>query len=223
MTAERLQGVVRSPRSGQRGVTLIELLVGMIIAGILSGLIVLTWVSLSQSYSRSVKSSKGRDYAREAMSRIVRELRAGQTFTVDPIIRVGSANEVILTSSFNEAGNTDPLTKPRFVRYRLSGGTVYRQTAATLAGVYVAPQAVIVQYVVNQDFMTEDGTPTPLFEYTYTDSSGSYQTVDTLSSLALRQQTVSVAVRLMVDLNPGKSPVHIDLLSTAQLRNGRQT
>lgn len=225
MTAWRTQSASRAPRTGQRGVTLVELLVGITIVSVLSGMIILSWASLTQSYSRSAKSSEARDFAREAMARMVREIRAGQTHTSSPIILTGSPNEIVLTSSFNEAGNTNPRTAPRYVRYVLSGGTVYRQTAATLAGVTTARQEVVIEHVVNQnqEFSREDGTPTPLFQYTYTAVGGSHQTVDALTGLVMRQQTVSIAVRLMVDLNPGKSPVHIDLLSTAQLRNGRQS
>ena len=57
------------------GLTLVELLVVMTIGVIVSGAILLTWSSLTRSFSFTTKSSDSQDFARDAVARMGREIR----------------------------------------------------------------------------------------------------------------------------------------------------
>ena len=61
--------------SGQRGMTLVELLVAMSISLVISAMIILSWVALSGSYANTVRRGKTSDFARQAMDRMEREVR----------------------------------------------------------------------------------------------------------------------------------------------------
>ena len=125
----------RRAGSGQAGVSLIELLVGMAIMGVISTMLLLTWFALSNSYSYSINSANARDDGRQALARLQREIRDAQM----PTIASGTASDAILTrarpytvalfTSFNEADNatmtwsstshTASSSTPHLVVYRL--------------------------------------------------------------------------------------------------------
>jgi type II secretory pathway pseudopilin PulG len=105
----------------QRGITLVELLVGMSIMTVISTMILMGWFSLSRSYSFSVSSSDARDSARGALSRIAREIRDAEN---DPAVSETSvvrarARWIEFYTTFNMATAGTPSTVPRLVLYRL--------------------------------------------------------------------------------------------------------
>ena len=63
----------------QRGLTLTELLIGMVVTGILSTMVLAGWFALSRSYSFSLSSNNAREDGRQTISRMAREIprRAG--------------------------------------------------------------------------------------------------------------------------------------------------
>lgn len=67
---------------------------------------------------------------------------------------------------------------------------------------------------------SSDSNWTPIFKYSYYDSDGDLQSSSSMSGAA-RLAIIAVQLRLLVDLNPAKAPVHADLRGTAQLRNAR--
>lgn len=116
----------------QRGMTLVELLVSMVIAGIISSMMLISWFALNNSFSFSVSSSKARDMGREAMSRMEREVRDAQwgavntgippyTFilTSEPMVVYARPYTLVFSTTFNEANAANPTTKPHLVAYRL--------------------------------------------------------------------------------------------------------
>ena len=125
-------------RVNQRGLTLIELLVGMIIMGIVSTMLLAGWFTLSESYSFSVHSADARDSGRQALARMQREIRDAQkppivgstSSAADAIVLRARAYWIALSTTFNEPGNsamgwtgtpapTPSPTKPHLVVYRL--------------------------------------------------------------------------------------------------------
>src|SRR5450756_1943873 len=90
------EATMRAPTyvAGQKGLTLVELLIGIIIAGILTTMILMGWFSLQNSYSMSSQSTKQREAARDAMSRIVRELRDAQATGTDNPLKLANWDEV---------------------------------------------------------------------------------------------------------------------------------
>jgi type II secretory pathway pseudopilin PulG len=205
-------------------VTLVELLIGMTIATLLSGMVIMGWFTLQDSYSSTVKSNKAREYARDAMARMVREIRDARAGSnVMYAVTAASPNAIRLTTSFNDADASSDLAakmldySPRMVTYTYDAGTstVYR---AVDNG---TPRALVTN-VVNSQVAQGANSSTPLFIYTYVDgASGTLKTATTVPNDKLAG-IQSVRIQLLVDLNPGRSPVHIELVSTAQLRNMRK-
>jgi prepilin-type N-terminal cleavage/methylation domain-containing protein len=72
---------------------------------------------------------------------------------------------------------------------------------------------LLLKHVVN---IGANPTPTALFRYNYYDTSGVLQTTSTPTD---PWGLVAVQIHALVDVNPFKAPVYVDLVSTAQLRN----
>lgn len=144
--------------TGQSGLTLIELLVGLIIGTIITTMILLSWFALNKSFSFAVSSNIARDNARQMISRMERELRDTQqpiTITEAGVYRARTYWCEFFTT-FNQAGNTlttpspSPTSvgtytlAPRLVLYRLyKDGSLWRFTDAnndgTIANVNLNP------------------------------------------------------------------------------------
>ena len=214
----------RRGRDSQAGMTLVELLAAMAIMTIVSTMIIMSWVALSRSYAFSVKSSKSREYARDAVSRMTREIRDAQGIGSSwPLVQAGPYL-LTFTTAFNRSGSDDPLTQPRLVRYSLETGRLYR-TADTIGGTGVGngdlSDETPVQLVTDVVNPTTGASPVPVFRYTYIDSDGSTKfTANPTAGLLSR--IISVEIRLRIDLNPGHSPDYFELVTTSQPRNLRQ-
>ena len=132
---------------GQEGLTLIELLVSIIILGIVSTMVLMSWFSLQNSYSYSINSNLQRDTARQALSRMEREIRDAQARPLpntDPALYRARPYWIAFYSTFNQAGNTTPSLVPHMVMYRLyKDGTVWRfqdlDNNGTITGVNMDP------------------------------------------------------------------------------------
>ena len=236
----KIDRCARPRRPGQSGMTLVELLVTMLVLGIVTTLLVGIWILLQNSYAFSVRSEKQQEMARDAVSRMVREIRdsGGQAGSAagSSILSAGP-QEITFSTAFNDpgvdevrtdgAGDGYPYLPPRggyFYVTNAAGtsGTLYRwrDTDVILGRSDDDRVDAVVKDVVN-------GTA-PIFTYTCINTGSApsgislgepYQT----TSPADRTSIVSVQIRLKVDLNPGKSPQYMDLISTAQPRNQRQT
>lgn len=234
-----------SPSRGQRdaGVTLVELLVVMTISVVLGGMILLTWFALSGSYANTVKRGEAGDQARFALARMVREIRDLEQPPAS-VSEVGLVRArpfyIVLYTTFNKAGNTSADVPPRLVMYRLySNGELWRfadvDGNGSIGGVNITLEGnfplserasgeggqVVTGNVVNC-VTPSAASPTPVFTYIYYGADGTLATnVHDVRGTTNRSQVRAVGIDLLVDLNPGKSPVYTHLRSTAQLRNAR--
>ena len=139
----------------QRGMSLVELVVGIAIMSLVSTMILMGWFSLQKSYSYSVKSNVQRDSARQALSRMQREIRDAEARplpNVDPAIyrartywiAVYTTFNVYKTASPTPQLNTDSGLAPHMVMYRLySDGEIWRfddlNNNGVIAGVNMDP------------------------------------------------------------------------------------
>lgn len=217
-----MRAATRAGRRGQSGMTLVELLVAMAIATVISGMIIVSWVNLQNSYSYSANSSKAREYARDGMARVIREIRDSKGRSTTSPVASATANEVSFYSMFNVPGAASD--KASHVQGLLSYAAPlvsYRYDAASQTlyrSVGTGAEQALVKHVVN-GIVAEGGNPsTPVFTYTYLDANGVPVEANSVSSTYLGQIR-KVRVHLLVDLNPRRSPVYMDLVSTAQLRN----
>ena len=213
------------------GITLVELLVAMAIMSVVVTMLLVTWMALSDSFGHTTRSSNARDYARQAASRMEREIRDAEAqltaghYQGLPAILWASANKIVFVTTFNNSGNDLPNAQPLAMMYKLDGDTLYMQRDADDDGEWdaSAPRALI-PFVANGP--TGSSGSTPIFSYTYVADDGSFVTVHPTSdstslSEALRARVVSVSFTLLVDVNPGRAPTPMTLTTTAQLRNQR--
>lgn len=226
----------------QRGMTLVELLVALTISLVISAMLIMSWIALSSSYANTVRRGKASDFARFALDRMQREIRDAEQppdgVSETAILRARQFSVVVYTT-FNKAGNANPGTPPRQVMYRLySDGELWRfQDLDGVGGIGNVDMATggpfniseqvngegrqqIIKDVVNYTTPSA-GSPTDLFQYIYYQADGSLTQSNKVLGTANRSQIRGVEMNLLVDLNPGKSPVHWHLRSTAQLRNTR--
>jgi hypothetical protein len=233
--------MARDPRS-QSGLTLVELLVGMVVMVLLSSMMIMVYVALNGSFSYSAKSSGAREQARQALARMAREIRDAEAIPANSEVGIVRAREMwtAFYSTFNEAGNDDPGMVPHLVIYRLySDKEIWRfedsNGNGAISGVDINPSPddhyalseqvngegamLIVRDVVNYDSKTP--TPVPLFTYSYVDDSGQIAMSSYVYYAENRGRILNVQIHLLVDLNPGHSPVYADLQTSAQLRNQR--
>lgn len=99
------------------GVTLVELLVVLVIGSVVTGALVLTWFSLSDSYSFTTRSTEAADFARDAVARLSRELRDAEPLGSGAAIVAAKNDEISFTTTFNEAGNDSRRVEPVLTRY----------------------------------------------------------------------------------------------------------
>jgi prepilin-type N-terminal cleavage/methylation domain-containing protein len=234
--------------SGQRGITLIELLVSMTILAVVTSMILVVWFSLQNSFAYSVDASHQREAARDAVSRMTMVIRdaqsaffVGQT-AVTPAITVAEPSEIDFNTSYAQIGNANVLpnsgTSANYgavVRAcflyvpsssNLTDGKIYYLVDANgngLADELASPSTkgtVIVDHVVNNERPTSSGTP--VFTYTYFADNGTMTQATSISGVGVSPSRIySVQIHVLVDLNPGHAPVYMDLQSTAQPRNMR--
>jgi len=247
----RRLAALRRRAHDQRGLTLVELLIGLIIGGILSTMVLLGWFSMSSSYSYSIASNNARDSARQGLSRMVREIRDAEALpNSDEAALVRCRPRWIkLYTTFNEVGNSDPVKAPHLVMYRLypdgelwrfedvdgvggiSGSFADTYPEATVNTFPVSEHALgegatlVCSHLVNDTVLSTSGDPTPLFRYSrYITVGANAGKIDVQNSVIYpenRSEVISVAINMLVDLNPRHSPIYADLQTSAQIRNQR--
>lgn len=223
----------RSERDRRSGISLIELLVSIVVMGILSTMILLVWFTLQSSYASSEQNAFQRDDARQALWRMAAEIRDAQGVGGGAPVTSASANTIVFTTSFNNAGNTNQPTDPTApdtnvhrVRYSYdpdpSVRTMYRTEDTDFDGSFADEnRAVYLKNVVNGSVASVySATDTPVFRYSYYDTQGTLRTVNSLTAAGVdTSQLLNVQIRLLVDVKPNKSPTYMDLQTTVQPRN----
>jgi prepilin-type N-terminal cleavage/methylation domain-containing protein len=234
--------IARAARD-QRGMSLVELLMAMSVSVIVGGMIILSWWALTNSYANTVKRSQATDSSRAAVARMEREIRDAEqpeASVAEVAITRARPFYIVLYTSFNMPGNDDYAnTEPRLVMYRLysnkelwrfydanGDGTIGNVNITLETSFPLSEQAdgeggqIMVSDVVNMETPSA-GSPTPLFTYMYYATDGTLESQSDVRGTDSRSRIRAVEMNLLVDLNPGKSPVYNHLRTTAQLRNTR--
>jgi len=233
----------------QQGVTLMELLVAMAIMGVISTMILVSWFALQDSFASSVTSNIQRENASQTLSRVQREIRdaEAQSGSNQPALLRAHPYYIAFYTTFNNSGNTLPVTQPRLVAYKLyDDGSLYKfvdsgttpdgeiegvdgvtsgTTASDDTSSYELSEQLngegatkVLDHIVN---VTRPGGAVPVFEYLFYDAAGDAQYEWFAATATDRANTRTVTTRLLVDLNPGHSPQYADLKITSQMRNQR--
>ena len=213
---------------GQRGISLVELLVAMSIMLVLSTMIIATWVALTDAYSFSSRSDKQRDFARQAIDRMAREIRDAQQPPggTSPAFAYAYPDEVRLYSTFNTVDAATPTSVPRLTRfiYRVTDaahgvGAIYRELPGA-DGVFGGGDDLSQRLIAN---VCNAGVGKDVFTYwSYDPAGGDLAPSHGTTALVDPSRIVEVGITLLVDLNPGKAPNYMDLSTTVQPRNVRE-
>jgi len=201
----------------QAGLTMVELLVTMSIAVVLTGMILMTWFLLQSSSADQARANEARDISRESMSRMVREIRDASSPGSTAVWYAGQ-DRVSVYTTFNDPGATDGgfgnLLLTTFVYEENSGRIVrYRDVHNTPANLDDDRAMPIADHVLR------DGS-TPVFAYWHYGLNG--EPTKAFPVPADRMQYIyAVEVDFMVDMNGVNPPSPVVLKSLAQIRNAR--
>jgi type II secretory pathway pseudopilin PulG len=222
-------------RRPQAGITLIELLVSTVILGVVTTMLIMGWTSLQRSYANGVRTSNANGEARDALSRVAREIRDAQpvaiTTPASSPFTVATSMEIDYYSAFNAPGQRSDGTGTaalRLTRIKLdtSGSaaqkTLYWQRDTNASGGFDSAdrKIILARNVVNSS-VPSTGSPTPIFTYGYRDGSGDFTTATSIATADL-SKIISVQIRLIVDANLSHTPTYADLQTTVRPRNAPQ-
>jgi prepilin-type N-terminal cleavage/methylation domain-containing protein len=201
----------------QQGITLIELLISMVVMGIITTMIIGSWTTLTDAFSFSSKSNKSREWARQAISRMSREIRDAQAPSGGTALKSTGFTEIQFYSTFNTTGAADPSSVPKLTRFILRSGVLYREKAGPdgYFGTADDTSTVLVRNVVNASIGRD------LFIYYYYDSAGHIQPSSGATNTLPPNIAVvrAVGLNVVIDENPGKSPNYVGVNTTVTPRN----
>lgn len=207
--------------SGERGLMLMELLIALAITGVISAMILISWFALQTSYGSSAKRAESQEIARDAVSRMTREIRDMQGNAGQAAVVSAQGNSIEFYTPFNDQLGKNLYTKYQYVA-SANGGKLVRYRDVNQNGAWETGEreTVIASDVVN----ALKGVP--VFTYTFVDP---YQDPSNPGNVFVEHQIgdvntarlLSVEIHVMIDLNPGHSPNYMDLETTAQPRNLR--
>jgi len=212
----------RNAARHQAGLTLVELLVTMVILSVLTSMILVTWFALQNSFTDQARANEARDISREAMSRMVREIRDASSPGIQAVVYAGQ-ERVSFYTTFNDPGASDGgfgtllLTTFEYKEGLTNGvGRIvrYRDVNATPLDLSDDRATVIADRVLHYS-----GSP-PIFSYWYFDANGSPSKVFPVPDSRM-QYIYAVEIDMVVDMNGDKPPAPVHLDSMAQIRNAR--
>jgi hypothetical protein len=196
-----------------------ELLIVIVIGSIVTGGIIMLWFNISRSSAMTTSHAEARDFARDGIARLSREIRDAEALPGKQAVQEAKANSIAFTTTFNVSGNEFDTTKPRLVRYVYDdvAGCLYRQTYAdgvTDLDSY-ARRDIVIPHMLN------DGAG--LFSYTYVPSDGGtpLPPAPEVTDPGNLSRILLVRIHVIVDLDPGKAPNGMDITTEVQLRNQR--
>jgi len=236
-----------SPAGDQRGLTLVELLVVMVILSVVTTMLVTIFINLQGAYGFTVNSAHAREDARGAMETMVAHIRNAQVPTtgphagMSPIVSAAGDSISFYTTHGTAGGTGTPVLVRYRYRYEPAAGIRTLAYQRDTNGNHLIDSGDLEQ-VLSRDVMdgdpNGDGSQTDrvdLFTYSYFDTGGNLRTTGATYTATGNVATgvaavpaaslasiVSVNIRLIVDLNPRRAPVYLDLRSTVQPRNLRQ-
>lgn len=195
-----------------------ELLIVIVIGSIVTGGILMIWFSISRSSAMTTSHAEARDFARDGIARLSREIRDAEAVPGKQAVQQARPNSIAFTTTFNVTGSEFDTTKPRLVRYVYDdvAGCLYRDTYADGA-TYLDPYArrdIVIPHMLN------DGAG--LFNYTYVPSDGgSPLPAPEVTDPGNLSRILLVRIHVIVDLDPGKAPNGMDITTQVQVRNQR--
>jgi prepilin-type N-terminal cleavage/methylation domain-containing protein len=224
----------------QQGITLVELLVGMLILGIVSTMLITGWVNLQRSSAFAVESNDTRGDARDALARVANELRDAQPVSlptgsptpsyVPDLLTEAQPMSATFYSVFNEPGagaDVGGSGARRLTRIWLdtTDRTLYWRRDTNESGT-IDPgdrTMVLAHNVMNgeiPDATVVPNTPyTALFRYAYRDTGGSTVWTDNAPGSLDLATIMATRARVILDANLSRPPEPVDATTTILPRN----
>jgi len=200
----------------QAGITLVELMVTMVILGIATTAIVMVWISLQNSFAYSSKSSEQREFTRDAITLVARELRdvrrPTQNSSISAINRA-NAYDISFYTSFHGTDTASPSPSVQYVQYEIQADGDHHTLFRQIDG---GGWQRVLSYVMNRK------RNQPLFTYSYINDSARLESGSAVLG-DMTDRIVNIQIRLVVDTNPDHAPAPMTLTTTVQPRNLRST
>lgn len=213
------RAMIRPSQRRQAGLTLVELLVTMSIAFVLTGMILVTWFALQGSFTDQARANEARDVTGQAMSRMVREIRDASA-PGSAAVAFAGPDQVSFYTTFNAPGTADSgfgILRVTTFMFEPPGdpvGRIVRYRDVNTPLVWADGQATVIADHVQYD------VDAPIFTYWYYNTVG--QPVSASSVTGDRLSYIyAVEINLMVDVGSVSHPAPVHLNSIAQLRNAR--
>jgi prepilin-type N-terminal cleavage/methylation domain-containing protein len=206
----------RRTYSRQNGVSLVELLVGMVILTIVTAAIIMVWFVLQDSFSYSTKSSEQREAARDGVTLLARELRDVQPLAINsgtPPILTAGPYRISFYTTFHDADAESPGAQAVKVVYTIEADGDRDALYRTIGD---GEKRLVVADVMNQQ------DERPLFQYSYFNAWGQLSTTSELDA-TMTDRIQNIQIQLIIDVNPGHTPTEMRLTTTVQPRNLRST
>lgn len=214
LTGRRLQG--------QRGFSLVELLVAMVLMIVVVAAIYTIWFGLQRSYSFTDDDMSAQEQARAAMGEMVEYIRTARQPVPAPseelnmVIVAADANSLVCWTD----ADRDPDHYLELVRFRVdtASRTLYRdickdRNPATLADAFASGNMRPTRLVAN--WLSNDSTKAL---FVYTAANGTVLPTPVADPSLIRE----VAINLRIDVYTEKAPIAHQLHSVVQPRNLRQ-
>ena len=124
----------RARRRGQRGFSLIELMIGIALSGLLAGALFSFFSSSTEANRMHESQTRSQASARLALARLVGDVRqAAGPEDVAPVAAI-SANELIVYVDARRSNDPTLSALPSRVRYALESGSLVREVATPIVG-----------------------------------------------------------------------------------------
>ena len=200
---------------GERGFSLVELLVAMVLMLVILAGIYGIWFGLQRSYSFTNDDMTAQEQARTALNEMVEYIRTARQPDPAPseelnmVIVAADANSLVCWTDTDR----DSAHDLELVRFRVDTGTrtLYRDDSQTGDATFTTAHSV--RLVGN--WVSNDGSK-PLF--TYTSANGSTLSTPVTDPTIIRQVTID----LRIDIRTDQAPIAHQLRSVVQPRNLRQ-
>jgi prepilin-type N-terminal cleavage/methylation domain-containing protein len=227
----------RASRGSQRGITLIELLITMVILTVVTTMLVGAWISLQRAYAFTSAKNNATAQSRDAIDRISSEVRTaqGRIYTASPspststpfVVGGCDANAITFYSAYNMAGAS--LNSGQYGRDQLRLTSIWLDTAGS------SPQKTLywqrdtngsdtldsgdrkVKLAINV-VNTVPAINKPVFSYNVLNSSGNVVPATSLTASNVAS-LVTVQINIIADANIAHTPTFVDLMTTVEPRN----
>jgi len=210
---------------------MMELLIAAAIGVIISGVLIMIWMTVSRSSAMTASHAEARDFARDGISRLSREIRDAEALPGLVAVLEAGPSCVVVTTTFNREGAEVDTTKPRVVRYWYDPTApaverrLYRDLYPDGVSDDWASQAYERRDIIVPHLLNDEGSPA--FTYTYVDSDGERrpgegeEPVLSVTGDDDRSRILLVSIHVLVDLDPDRAPNPMEISTQAQLRNQR--